>query len=101
MSNTAQILVGEDEENLANTLALNLRIEKYEVIIARSGNEAMEQFKHHYKSLDLVLLDVMLPDINGFDLCKNFKEKEPELPVLFLSAKSQITDKITGLIRSR
>jgi len=97
MSTAPLILVVEDEENLANTLALNLRIEKYDVFIARSGHEAIEQFKQQNKSIDLVVLDVMLPDINGFDLCEQFKKIQPQLPILFLTAKSQLTDKITGL----
>lgn len=90
-------MVVEDEENLANTLALNLGIEKYEVIIARTGNEALAQFNLHNKTIDLILLDVMLPDITGFDLCKNFKNVNPDLPILFLTAKSQLNDKIAGL----
>jgi two-component system, OmpR family, alkaline phosphatase synthesis response regulator PhoP len=97
MYTTPLILVVEDEENLANTLALNLRIEKYDVLIARSGHEAIEQFKRQKKSIDLIVLDVMLPDINGFDLCEQFKKIQPQLPILFLTAKSLHTDKISGL----
>lgn len=97
MSLAPLILVVEDEENLANTLVLNLGMENYNVLVARSGNEALSVFHKHHKTIDLVLLDVMLPDINGFDLCKQLKQAEPDLPVLFLTAKSQINDKITGL----
>jgi len=91
------ILIVEDEESLASTLALNLKLENYLVIVARSGNEALKLFTKNRSTLNLVLLDVMLPDINGFDLCKEFKVLEPELPVIFLTAKNQTADKIGGL----
>lgn len=91
------IFIVEDEESLANTIALNLKIENYEVLIARSGSEALRLFSANQSTLSLVLLDVMLPDINGFDLCKEFKLLKPALPVIFLTAKNQTTDKIEGL----
>ncbi len=90
------IFIVEDEESLANTIALNLRLENYEPLLARSGNEALSLFKQQ-ASPDLVLLDVMLPDINGFELCKQFKAIDPEVPVIFLTAKNQPADKISGL----
>ncbi len=91
------ILVVEDEENLANTIALNLQLENYAVNIARSGNEALRCFKEEHSSLHLVLLDVMLPEINGFDLCFEFKKINPTVPIIFLTAKNQSADKIAGL----
>ncbi len=97
MQATHHILIVEDEENLANTLALNLKLENYTVSIARNGKEALLFFAKNHASLDLVLLDVMLPDINGFDLCKEFKTSAPALPVIFLTAKNQTSDKIGGL----
>jgi two-component system alkaline phosphatase synthesis response regulator PhoP len=91
------ILIIEDEENLANTVALNLRLEHYSTTVARTGNEALRLFIKNRSLLNLVLMDVMLPDINGFDLCKEFKSLEPDLPVIFLTAKNQTADKIGGL----
>lgn len=93
----SRIFVVEDEENLANTIALNLKIENHEVLIARTGSEALKLFTKQHSQLDLVLLDVMLPDINGFDLCKEFRQMNPALPVIFLTAKNQTADKIEGL----
>ena len=92
-----QILIVEDEETLANTIALNLQLENYKVLIARSGNDALTVFKNNLNSISLVLLDVMLPEINGFELCKHFKVLDPTIPVIFLTAKNQIADKIEGL----
>jgi two-component system alkaline phosphatase synthesis response regulator PhoP len=97
MQSLPHILVVEDEENLANTIALNLRLENYTVSVARNGKEALALFTNKLASLSLVLLDVMLPDINGFDLCKQFKTLSPDLPVIFLTAKNQVSDKISGL----
>jgi len=91
------ILVVEDEENLADTIALNLKLEHYTVTVARTGNQAMDAFKQLHAQLSLVLLDVMLPDINGFELCKEFKTLSPDMPVIFLTAKNQTADKIGGL----
>lgn len=91
------ILIVEDEESLANTIALNLKLENYLVTIARTGNEALRIFKAGHTQLSLVLLDVMLPDLNGFELCKEFKSISPIVPVIFLTAKNQTADKIGGL----
>ncbi|MEI8136663.1 MAG: response regulator transcription factor [Bacteroidota bacterium] len=93
----SQILIVEDEENLANTIALNLQLDNYMIIIARSGKDALSVFKNNTNAIHLVLLDVMLPEINGFDLCKEFKAINQAVPVIFLTAKNQIADKIEGL----
>lgn len=92
-----KIFVVEDEENLADTIALNLTLEDYDVVVARSGSEALKIFKTQQNSISLVLLDVMLPDINGFDLCREFRQMNTAIPVIFLTAKSQTSDKIEGL----
>lgn len=92
-----RIFIVEDEENLANTIALNLQLEHYDVHIARTGSEALKTFSSLQSSLSLVLLDVMLPDINGFDLCKEFRLINATVPVIFLTAKNQTSDKIEGL----
>ncbi|MGZ3921165.1 MAG: response regulator transcription factor [Bacteroidia bacterium] len=96
MSNNTHILIVEDEENLANTLALNLEMEKFNVMIAHTGPEALNKF-NNYSPFNLVLLDIMLPGINGYDLFKEFKKKDPSVPIIFLTAKDQSADKISGL----
>lgn len=97
MPATDHILIVEDEINLRNTLALNLELEQYQVSAIGNGKEALSFFKSNYSSIHLVVLDVMLPDINGFDLCKEFKSIHPQIPVIFLTAKNQTSDKISGL----
>ncbi|MES2681659.1 MAG: response regulator transcription factor [Bacteroidota bacterium] len=91
------IFIVEDEENLANTMALNLKLENYEVLIARTGSDALKLFTSNHQALQLVLLDVMLPDINGYNLCKEFRLIDPSVPVIFLTAKNQTSEKIEGL----
>jgi two-component system alkaline phosphatase synthesis response regulator PhoP len=91
------ILIVEDEESLGKTLQLNLELEHYHVKLANSGNLALELFTQHNKTLHLVLLDVMLPEINGFELCEKFKTINSSVPVIFLTAKNQTSEKISGL----
>ncbi len=91
------IFLVEDEENLANTMALNLRLENYNVLVARTGSEALHLFNSNHTVVDLVLLDVMLPDISGFDLLKAFRSTAAAIPVIFLTAKNQTADKVEGL----
>ena len=97
MQHQHHIFLVEDEERLADTIALNLKLENYAVTIARSGSEAVKLFMKQASAFNLVLLDVMLPDINGFELCKQFKTTDPSMPIIFLTAKNQTVDKIEGL----
>lgn len=88
-----KILLVEDEESLVNVLTLNLEIEGYEVIVANNGSRALEVFD---SSFDLVILDVMIPEINGFDVCAKIRE-DNNTPILFISAKGTSLDRVTGL----
>lgn len=91
------IFIIEDEKAIRDTLKLNLELENYDVITAETGSSAVAIFKEHAKYIDLVILDVMLPEINGYDLYKNFKAQNNNLPIIFLTAKNQNSDKISGL----
>lgn len=95
--NKQHILLVEDEEALAATLRLNLELENFTVTVARTGNTALNEFNAKHPTIDLVLLDVMLPEINGFDLCERFKKTNDQIPVIFLTAKNMSSEKITGL----
>jgi two-component system, OmpR family, alkaline phosphatase synthesis response regulator PhoP len=88
-----KILLVEDEESLINVLELNLELENYQVEVARDGEEALKLFN---ETFDLVILDVMLPKLNGFDVCKAIRKKA-ETPIIFTSAKGTSTDRVTGL----
>lgn len=90
-----KILLVEDEENLLKTIKLNLEMEGYEVICAIDGKSAVRVFEAG--GTDLVILDVMLPLMNGFDVCEAIRSKDKEVPVLFLTAKATGEDKVKGL----
>lgn len=97
MSAKGEILIVEDEESLAHTLALNLEMEHFQVHLAHTGPDALKKFNNHPSAFNLVLLDVMLPGVNGFDLFTEFRKKDPAVPIIFLTARGQSADKISGL----
>ncbi|MBI3134016.1 MAG: response regulator transcription factor [Bacteroidetes bacterium] len=88
-----KILLVEDEESLINVLTLNLELENYEVDVATTGKNALTRFNDSYH---LVILDVMLPEISGFDVCREIR-KTSHVPILFISAKGTSADRINGL----
>lgn len=90
-----RILVAEDEAHIANMIRLNLDLEGYEAVIAKDGKEAIELFLSQH--FDLALLDVMMPHINGFDVCEKIKLHKPDFPVMFLTARDAPPDRIKGL----
>ena len=89
------ILLVEDEENLQDTLKLNFEMEGYEVTSAYNGEEALKAIRNEY--FDLIVLDVMLPEIDGITVCENIRLTNTEIPILMLSAKNQSADRILGL----
>ena len=90
-----QVLVVEDESKIANILRRGLLEELYNVDIAKNGQEALE--KTTVNSYDLVILDLMIPLIDGLTVCKTIREKNTHLPILILTAKDDVRDKIEGL----
>lgn len=90
-----RILLAEDEQSLREGIALNLELEGYEVKAVENGMEAMEAFP--LQRFNLVILDVMMPKINGFDVCEKIRLTDTDTPILFLTAKDTSKDKIQGL----
>lgn len=90
-----RILLVEDEQALAETIKLNLELEGYAVQIARDGKSALKHFKG--ERFNLIILDVMLPEMDGFTVCESIRLENPEIPILFLTAKNSSTDRIQGL----
>jgi two-component system alkaline phosphatase synthesis response regulator PhoP len=90
-----RVLVVEDEEHLLEGIKLNLELEGYEVVGVKNGKKAIEIFES--QRFNLVLLDVMLPEMDGFTVCERIRIKDPDVPVLFLTAKDESQDKIQGL----
>ncbi|WP_391120219.1 response regulator transcription factor [Psychrobacillus sp. L3] len=90
-----QVLIIEDEENIARVLQLELEFEGYEVEIAYTGTDGL--IKYREKMWDLILLDLMLPGLNGLDVLRRIRATESDTPVILLTAKSDIEDKVAGL----
>ena len=90
----AKILVADDEPNIVRLLRLYLRNEGYDIVAASDGREALDRF--HSESPDLVLLDLMMPELGGFEICSEIR-KVSSVPVLMLTARSEDVDKIVGL----
>ena len=90
-----EILVVEDEPKLVQTISDFLRIQNYEVETALTGNKALEYFCQNKQKVDLILLDLMLPDISGYTVLKEIR-KISEVPVIILSARSAVADQMSG-----
>ena len=90
-----KILIIEDEEDLVKGLKLNLQDEGYEVKYAFNGKEGLE--KALKEKPDLILLDIMLPGMNGLEICKELRQNKMDIPILMLTAKGEEIDKVIGL----
>ena len=95
MSTEAKLLVVDDEFNILELLATSLRFAGFEVVTAGNGREALE--KAHAENPDLIVLDVMMPGMDGFEVTRRLRENGTTTPVLFLTAKDATEDKVTGL----
>ena len=93
-----RILIVEDEEAIREFEAINLTRAGYTVVQAGSGEEALEIFENDTEGFDIALLDVMMPGIDGFTVCKKIREKNATMGIIMLTAKSQEMDKISGLM---
>lgn len=90
-----RILLVEDEPSLYEALKLNLELEGYNVTVAKDGEEAMDKF--HSGHFNLIILDVMIPKMDGYVVCETIRLENKKVPILFLSAKNTPEDKINGL----
>lgn len=90
-----EILIVEDEEKIARLLELELTYEGYQVTKVYDGMEAMHQYRE--KEWDLILLDVMLPGLSGMEILRRIRGNDTVTPVILLTAKGAVEDKVTGL----
>ena len=95
MKNSRVALVIEDEVHIASLLKTNLSLDGFEVIVVDTGKKALDTIGSRH--IDIILLDVMLPDCNGVDLCRKIKHSRSEIPIIILSALGQVSDRIKGL----
>ena len=90
-----RILLVEDEENIRKLVKMNLEFEGYETITAENGRTALDLISTQH--FDLVLLDIMIPEINGFQVCETIRLKNKEVGIIIISAKDSSADRILGL----
>ncbi|QZY56399.1 response regulator transcription factor [Crassaminicella profunda] len=89
-----RILIIEDEEKIARFVELELKYEEYEVAIKHDGREGLKEIEE--RDYDLVILDIMLPGINGMEVCRRVR-RFSDVPIIMLTAKDQVEDKVMGL----
>ncbi|MBW4658004.1 MAG: response regulator transcription factor [Drouetiella hepatica Uher 2000/2452] len=94
-----RILIVEDEESIREAIAHSLQRESYEVLTAADGTAGLDLMQRGNAAIafDLLILDLMLPDMSGFDLCRQIRHQGSNLPILIISAKSSEGDRVTGL----
>jgi len=91
----ASLLIAEDEESLREALKLNMELEGYEVTTVDNGPAVIKAVKNEY--FDLILLDIMLPDMDGITVCETIRMQHNDVPILFLSARNSSADRVEGL----
>ncbi|MEZ4883212.1 MAG: response regulator transcription factor [Chitinophagales bacterium] len=90
-----RILLVEDEENLQEAIKMNLEIEGYEVVAVGDGLSAIKTF--HGQRFNMIVLDIMLPEVDGIHVCEKVRLEDADVPILFLTAKDAPQDKVIGL----
>ena len=95
MENQKTVLIVEDEKNIVDILRFNLQREKFNTLEAYDGEEGLN--KARTGNPDLILLDVMLPKMNGFDVCRQLRQEGNNVPVIILTAREEESDKVLGL----
>jgi len=91
----SRILLVEDEANIRDAIKINLELENYEVVTTDNGKTALILFNNQH--FDLIVLDVMLPEIDGFHICEQIRLVNLDIPIMFLTAKDTSLDKVFGL----
>ena len=92
-----KVLILEDEINIRSFVVINLKRAGYEVIEAGTGLEALDKLRE-YPDIGVAILDIMLPDIDGFEVCRRIRATSKQIGVIMLTARTQEMDKVTGLM---
>jgi two-component system response regulator MprA len=92
-----RILVVDDDAAVRESLGRALRLEGYEVELANDGAEALERLEANGDDPDLVVLDVLMPNVDGLEVCRRLRRAGSRLPVLMLTARDEVTDRVAGL----
>ena len=92
-----KVLILEDEETIRSFVVINLQRAGYETVEAGTGQEALDRLKEH-PDVDVAVLDIMLPDMDGFEVCRRIRATSKRIGIIMLTARTQEMDKITGLM---
>ncbi len=92
-----KVLILEDEENIRSFVVINLRRAGYDAIEAGTGQEALDRIREN-PDIGVAILDIMLPDIDGFEVCRRIRATNKQMGVIMLTARTQEMDKVTGLM---
>lgn len=92
------VLVAEDEASIRDFIVINLQRSGFEVLEAGDGLEALHIYDGHNGEIDVALLDIMMPQMDGLELCKQLRARSPSLGIIMLTARTQEMDKVTGLL---
>lgn len=92
-----KVLILEDEVSIRSFVVINLKRAGYEAVEAGTGTEALEQLKNN-PDIGVAILDVMLPDIDGFEVCRTIRTTDKQIGIIMLTARAQEMDKVTGLM---
>ncbi len=92
-----KVLILEDEVNIRSFVVINLKRAGYDAIEAGTGMEALERLKEN-PDIGVAILDIMLPDIDGFEVCRNIRATNKQIGIIMLTARTQEMDKVTGLM---
>ena len=93
-----RILVAEDEKSIREFIVINLKRNGFEVIEADNGEKALQLYEEYKGEIDIALLDIMMPVVDGLEVCKQLRKKSSTLGIIILTAKTQEMDKVTGLL---
>jgi len=93
-----RVLVAEDESSIREFIVINLKRSGYDVVEAADGAEALREYDANNGDFDVVLLDIMMPEIDGIEVCKQLRQKSASVGIIMLTAKTQEMDKVTGLL---
>lgn len=93
-----RVLVAEDEASIRDFIVINLQRSGYEVVEAENGEQALNEYSAYGGEFDVVLLDIMMPIVDGLEVCKQLRSLSQNIGIIMLTAKTQEMDKVTGLL---
>lgn len=93
-----RILVAEDERAIREFIVINLKRNGFEVVEAENGEMALQLYEEYNGNIDIALLDIMMPVVDGLEVCKQLRKKSSTIGIIILTAKTQEMDKVTGLL---